>query len=114
MSKRNDLRAIALGSKEFKKEIVEYGGVEFEVRQPSQGGRREVFKKAKDAEGVVDGFEFMLWSVIFNTFSPDTNERVFEDADYKTISNQPAGGLIDKLGEVAGKLMGTEDDIEKK
>ena len=116
MSKRNALRSAILGSTPaFRKEIVTFEGNEYEVRQTTRKIRGELFKKCTKENGQMDALEMLLWGAIFCTFEPGSNERVFEEADYAVLSEQPTGGIVDKLGKVAMELLNVEDEsIEKK
>ena len=115
MSNRDDLRSAILGAVPvFAKEVVEVSGKEYEVRQPTNKARRDLFKKAVDEAGKIDMMDFMIWGVILNTYVPDTNELVFEDTDYDVFANKPSGGPLDKLGEAATRLLNVEVDVEKK
>lgn len=117
MSVRDQIRAATLGEKsEFRSEVVKYNGVEVEVRQPSVKARKELFKRCMDEAGRVDTMEFLTWSVIYNTYVPNSNELVFEDTDYDAMVEKPAGGFMDQFGEVAARVMNVEEDedVEKK
>lgn len=115
MSKRDTLRSAVLGKKPtFRSEIVEYEGEKFEIRQPTNKARRDLFKKATDESGKIDMMDFVMWAVIYNTYEPGTDTTVFEESDYDVLANLPAGGVVDKLGEVASKLLNVEDDTGKK
>lgn len=106
---RDQIRAATVGAKpEFKSEVVEYAGIEVEIRQPSQKDRKELMKKCQDKDGRLDPLEFTVWAVIRNTFVPGTNERVFESGDYDKMIEMPAGGFIDQFGEKAMDLFNSE------
>lgn len=118
MANRDELRSITVGKKPaFAKEIVEWEGKKFEIRQPSIRSRRELRSKAtsvKDGDVVVDFFNFLIWAVIENTFVPDTDEKVFEETDYDLLMDFPTGGFMDTFGEVAAKLLNVEVETKKK
>jgi len=115
MSIRDSIRSATVGSKaEFKKEIVEFNGRKVEIRQPSVKVRRELFKRCMDDQGRVDSMDFLVWAVIYNTYVPGTDERVYDEEDYDAFISKPAGGFMDKFGEVASKLMNVEESTEKK
>lgn len=106
---RDQIRAATIGAKsEFKTELVDWNGVEVEIRQPTHKSRKELFNKCKDKDGNLDATEFLVWSVIRNTYIPKTNETVFEAADYDALVEKPAGGFLDKFGEVAVRLFNPE------
>lgn len=114
MATRKSVRDALLGQKvEFRKEIVEFNGTKVEIRQPSYRERKEIMSRSKSGEGI-DTFEFLIWSIIENTYLEGTNEKVFEDTDYDILMGKPAGGFIDKFGEVAANLMNVEEDVGEK
>lgn len=101
-SLRDQIRAATVGSKtHFASKNVTWEGFEVEIRQPSYKSRKDLYKKCRDGEGNVDPTEFLVWSVIENTFVPGTDEKVFEKADYEGLISKPAGGFIDEFGAVA-------------
>lgn len=109
---RDKLRAKTVGkSPKFRKEIVTYDGDEFEIRQPSQETRKELFEKAKTPDGKVDNFTALVWGVINQTYIPGTEEKVFEETDFDSLMARPAGGFIDSFGAVALSLLNVEDDM---
>jgi len=115
MSTRKSVRDALLGkSPEFKKEVVDYSGIQVEIRQPSLKSRQAIMKRAQDKEGKTDIFEFLVWAVIENTYLVGSEEKIFEDTDYDTLVVRPAGGFMDKFGEVAAALMNVDEDVSEK
>lgn len=115
MSTRKSIRDALLGkAPEFKKEVAEYNGVKVEIRQPTMKSRREIMNRAQDEKGKTDLFEFLVWAVIENTYVEGSDEKVFEDTDYESLMSRPAGGFMDKFGEVAASLMNVEEDVAEK
>lgn len=119
MNNKERLRIATLGQPtNFKKEIVEINGEKFEVRQPSIAARAELRIKCMDTDNFgkpqFNSFKFMLWSVIANTFVPDTNDKVFEDTDYDVLISQPSGGFVDTLTEAAMRMSNVEVSSAKK
>lgn len=114
MSNRDVLRSKLLGKTPyFRKEIVEYEGERYEVRQPTVKARGDLFKRAMKGDDKVDMMEFSLWAVILNTYDNEGN-LVFEEGDYEIMTGQPTGGLLDKLSEAATKLLNVEEDDNKR
>ena len=115
---RDTLRQATLGAKKhFRKEIVEFNGQEFEIRQPTIKSRSELRAKCTTVtkDGVsFDTFEFLVWSVIQNTYVPNTDERVFDDTDYNVLVENPTGGFMDKFSEIASKLLNVDTETKKK
>jgi len=63
----------------------------------------------------MDALDMILWGAIYCTYVPGTDDKVFEESDYAVLSEQPSGGIVDKLGKVALDLLNVEDgNIEKK
>lgn len=111
-----DLRAITVGAKkEFASDTVEYGGAEFEVRQPSLKQRNDLLSRCRDARGDVDPTSLMVNIVIMCTYDPESGEKVFDDTDYEAMVESPPGTYVDVIGakalEVAG-LTGDEGNPE--
>ena len=113
-----DVRSNLLGkTPKFKSEIVLADGTEIEVRQPTVGQRALITKKAECTNGKNVDFDyaaFLLWSVIFSSYLPGTDQLVFSPEDYKTLSNMPTGGYIDDLQEAAQRLNNVTEDKKKK
>lgn len=114
MSDLKSIRAALLGAKvEFASKEVTVCGIKVEVRQPSVKSRRDLFKRAT-IDGVMDSSEFMVWAVIYNTYVPNTEERVFEDTDYEALVERPVGGFMDQISESAAEMMNVEEGVEAK
>ena len=127
MKNIDKLRSITLGSSaKFKSEIVKIGDTKFEIRQPSIRQRNDIRKASMSVDEDESGnskanFDFNTFSmlaIIELTVDPETKALVFSDADRDLIEAQPAGGWVDKLGEVAQKLCNVKeedlDDTKKK
>ena len=108
MSNRDTLRKATLGAtREFRKEIVEWGGQRFELRQPTIKARATLQSKCMKIAGKdvqTDTLNFMVWSVIQNTYVPGTDDLVFEDGDFDSLVEDPTGGFLDAFFEVAAEL----------
>lgn len=65
-----------------------FNGVDLEFRQPSMVG----FMNAND-----DGRNQLVVLLIRNTFIPDTDELMFDDADYDMLSAMPMSTDIVKI-----------------
>ncbi|MEW5725089.1 MAG: hypothetical protein AB1896_18395 [Thermodesulfobacteriota bacterium] len=113
---KDKLRALTVGAKkQFARKKVLYKGEEFEVKQPSQAERQEVFQRCRrDENGGLDKVDFAIWSVILLTFVPGTDERVFSPEDYEGLLGTPAGGFVDHLSnEIWPILYVNFDETEK-
>jgi len=120
---RDKLRAITLGAtKKFERKTVEIEGNVFEVRQPTLKERGAFRKKAMtlktdeagDSQADFDIFEFQVQAVMGLTLVPDSDEKVFEEADRESFESSPCGGWFDKLAAVASELCNVKDrDIKK-
>ena len=109
--RRNKLRARALGSKpQFRSETIQG----YEIRQPSLRSRSETFKLATDSEGNVDSEKLMIAVLTNNVFVPDTDDLIFEVGDVEILMSQPAGGLIDELGQAALRLFNLDIETARK
>ncbi len=112
---KKKLRELTLGSKPvFQKEIVEHNGGKFEVRQPTIRKRSEMRLQCQDENGGFNMLKFLLWGVIENTYVPDTDELVFDAADYDSLAAEPTGSYVDILSEAAGRLLNVDGAEVKK
>lgn len=111
MSKfRDAIRKATIGAqKNFKKVVHEYEGQKVEFRALTVADRDKIREKATDEKGNIKGAAFQVWAIIFMTYEPDTDNRVFEEADYDNLMAQPAGGFVDEFAEKALKLLGGEE-----
>lgn len=103
--------ALFSGAPQFRSQSVELpSGIEVEVRQPTIRVRRELFNQCMDASGNLDANDFLIKSILKNTFVPGTkDQRVFDDADYDSILNQPTGGWVDQLIDAMSGLTNPEN-----
>lgn len=114
---RAKLRKATLGAKtSFRKEIVEFNGNKFEIRQPSIKSRAELNERCNIGSNAdsPDIFNFLVWAVIKNTYVPDTDINVFDEADYDALVENPTGGFMDTFGEIASNLMNVKKEDKKK
>lgn len=110
---RDQIRAATLGKKtQFKSKEFDYDGIKVEFRQPNLKDRQMLINKAKSKDGDFDFVEFLVWSVISNTYVPGTDERVFEAADYDSMVGKPTGSFVDKFGAEIAEIMNVEDDAK--
>jgi len=114
---RKQLRSLTAGAKvEFKKESIEWEGQSFEIRQPSVAIKSKIMQKSRislDEEDKAASMDFgamQIWSVIYCTYVPGTEELVFEEVDEATLSSKPSGSFVDKFAAIAMKLMNVEPD----
>jgi len=112
MSKRDDIRTALIGKAvQFKKKKLKLGDTVIEIRQPSLKGRQVIRDKVMEQVGTEEGkskfdmLEFQMWSVIYMTFVPGTQDRVFDEADIEIIRNQPAGGFVDQAADICGDFL---------
>lgn len=109
---RDKLRQTAFKRK-FKSEIIKWEGVEYELRQPSIAGRNEIRKYA-NVEDTAPISDFLVWCVIFFTYVPGTDVRVFDPADFDSLVASPAGGLVDMLSLKASAYLNVNmEETEK-
>lgn len=112
-SVRDQIRAATLGQKtQFKSKKFDYNGIEVEFRQPNLKDRKLLLKKSRDNKGELDMIEFIVWSVISNTYAPGTSEKVFDASDYDAMMEQGTGSFVDQFGNEIAELMNVEDDVK--
>lgn len=87
-------------SRKGKSKIVIFHGAEVEIRQPVIGDI--INQSEKDGATA----QAMLKLIIKNTFVPNTDERVFEDADYDALVGMPLdesfNAIIDAITDITG------------
>lgn len=120
---RDKIRAATVGAeKNFTKNIVDYNGIKIEIRQPSIGGRAEIMRKCKTTFKDMDGeeretfdmWEFLTMAVIYCSYVPGTEEKVFEEGDYESIFESPTGSFIDEFSTELIKILNVDEkQIEK-
>ncbi|MFW5903055.1 MAG: hypothetical protein ACOCTT_04155 [archaeon] len=118
---KNKLREITVGkSPEFKSEIVEIDGQEFEMREPSVGTRGKIISGSGisfSQDGVDNDMnisQMQILVVVYCTYVPDTDEQVFSEKDIPMLLEQPAGSFVDKLAQVGMRLMNQQDEGDSK
>lgn len=113
-SVRDKIRAATLGKPvQFKSKVFDYEGIDVEFRQPNLKDRQLLINKARKADGELDFVEFLVWSVIANTYVPETSEKVFDDADYDVMIKQNSGSFVDQFGTEIASLMNVEEGSAK-
>lgn len=120
MSKRDSLRKATVGAeKKFASKIVEYNGDKFEIRQPSVSVRSKILKKSSisddiDDFGKVEFDKMQIFAVIYCTYIPDTDERVFDESDIPALKDQPTDSFVDEFAAEAMKLMNAKPQEDAK
>jgi len=114
----NLIRSKTIGAKkDFMGEIVNYNGVEIEVREPSEKQRASIFERSKtkinpNEKGTDVNFniaELSVWGMICCCYVPNTNTSVFTEADYDGLLNMPASQL-DGLKTIVVKYLNIDRD----
>jgi len=119
------IRGILLESGSALREDVEYGGAVVEVRQPTIGDRSVIYRSAGKVEMGKDGSEekavvkmdlaaLQLSAVIHCTYFKGCDVRVFGEPDRALLEKQYAGRAIDKLVEVAMRLVNVKGEVAAK
>ena len=106
-SARDLLRSKTVGKEAvFQKELVEYDGSQLEVREPTVSIWSKIVDKSRPEENAdLDLEMFTLWTVILCTYVPGTDELVYEEDDYESLSKQPRTGFMGKLNNAATKIL---------
>ncbi len=123
MSLKNKLRNATIGKPpKFRSEIITIEGEEFEIRQPSMETKAELMRKSKLRFGTseqdqmerIDILALQVWSVIYCTYVPDTDEKVFSAADFDALKAMPTGSFVDKISGLTTQLMQelVEEDVK--
>jgi hypothetical protein len=111
------IRSALFNGSKGRSEIIEYSGVEVEVRVPTVGARGAIFKASGISGGDMSRADFgkmQVSAVIACTYYKGTSQRVFQDTDYDELMNQPSGGVFDLLANAAINLLNVKEDAAKK
>lgn len=107
---RDKIRSATLGKPvQFKSKVFTYEEINVEFRQPNLKDRQLLINKARNKDGEFDFIEFLVWSVISNTYVPDTSDKVFDESDYDIMIKQNSGSFVDKFGAEIAELMNVEE-----
>lgn len=120
-SARDKIRAATIGSKKvFKKVILEFMGTKIEVRQLTIQERNAYAESAlekkskKDDKQTVNIMKLQVNAIIQSCYVPGTDDLVFEDTDYNSISESVSGGYADKIWEAVQEMSNiTVEDAKK-
>lgn len=115
MSLKDDLRKLTVGSKsEYKTIQIDFKGSVVVFKQPSLRQRKDIITKSVGEDREIDGVSMQVWSVIYLTHDSEGN-RVFDETDYDSLMEKPAGSFVDTFAESAMKLLGNmeEDEAEQ-
>jgi len=117
-SMRDILRAKTVGAKkQFKSEIIEWNGEKFEIREPSVRQRAKILQ-ASGAQSLdpndIDLAKFQTLAVIYCTYIPGTNERVFEEGDLEALMEMPSGTFVDDFAQIAFKYLNVQPEVAAK
>jgi len=81
---RGDIRAKIFAAKKRKSKVVEFFGVDIELRQPTLGDVINARESTDRQAAVVE-------TLVKYAFIPGTDEHVFEDADADSFKTMPFG-----------------------
>ena len=87
--------------------------IKVEVRQPTVKQRNDLIKKCRKSDGSMDEMEFIIQAAIHFTYDPESGERLFDQADYGALCEQPAGDFVDQFGGEAIDLLNFGDQEKK-
>ncbi len=110
---RDTLRTAAFKSRAARTETVTFDGETFEIHAPTVRTRARILERAgltSSDEKKRDAGKLYAAAVLYCTFVPGTNDRLFEDGDFETLLDDQAGGLVDALAEVAVKFLNVASD----
>ena len=121
MSEAKDkIRAGTVGSKKiFRSRIVEFDGMEIEIREPSVKTWGLILKAAMGMDGEegknkTEIDKYLIWSVIYCAFVPQTDEKIYEETDYETLETFPKSGFVGEFAEIAMDMMNSDQEETEK
>ena len=115
---RDQIRSATVGAKKrFSSESVNvpFTDIKVEVRQLSLSDRRDYMQSSIDSKtNSADILKLQVNAIIASCYVPGTDSKVYEDTDYKSISDSVTGGYADTLWEAVQRLSNfTVDDAKK-
>lgn len=112
MSLKKLIRQQTVGKKvPLKSKIVKFNegtDEQYEVgfKQPTRKDKKLIMSKCVDKEtGLIDNIDLQTWAVIALTVEPDTDNQVFSESDYESLSKLPSGTWFDEYAEYALDLI---------
>lgn len=106
MSIRDELRSKALKSKPRRRKTFTYSGSDYQIIEPTVGEYMKIKNKSKG-----DSQDQSIWTMITLTVIPDTEEKIFEETDYKDFLGQTFDGIMfaaqDALVEIFNEMSNT-------
>lgn len=114
---KKDFRAAFLGVKDERERVpVNWRGHEVEIVEPSAGERAKIRKSAMQIQGQsisIDQGELEVWAVIYCTYYPGTDERVFSEGDHDELL-ELGSSTLDVLADPAMKYISRGGEEEAK
>lgn len=107
-----DLRSAALQDDDGSV-IIEHRGKQYEVRPPTLADQRKIAKGSKlRGEKEADGPRMMALTVIYCTFRPGTEDRVFKIEDLEALENKSADPrtIVGKASRAITKMLAEKPD----
>lgn len=121
MSELKDrIRAKTVGSaKIFKSKMVEFDGMDIEIREPSVRDWGKIMKSvmgmnSEDGSNKMEYDKYLIWSVIYCAFVPGSDEKIYEDTDYDSLANFPRSGFVGEFSEIAMDMMNDNSEQTEK
>lgn len=101
MSNLDEIRKTIFAGKHFKTRIVPFFDTEIELRQPTVG--QLLNNKLDEKENLA-----VAQILIMYAYVPGTDQKVFEQADYDSIKELPAGTWIGDIFQTFAELTGAK------
>lgn len=111
MSIRDSIRSKTVGSKsEYRTIEMQYEGETIVFKQPSLRQRKQLVDRSI-VNKEVDGVLMQVWAVIMLTYDAEGNQ-VFDESDFDSLMNKPAGSFVDEFSDKALSLLGNAEEEE--
>jgi hypothetical protein len=81
-----------------KKKVIDFFGTKMEIRQPTLGS----IAQSRDDQGL--GINAIVGSLIANSYVPDTDEQVFDEADAAWLNTLPFGPDLKRVSDTLAEL----------
>ena len=115
MATRDEMRAATLGENStFTKELITYGGYEYELREPALWQRTIIMQKSKitgpENSEKRDLGLLVAYAVVQCVYKPGTEERVYEDTDVPGMLNRSCHSWVSLFGDKILNAMNVKAD----
>jgi hypothetical protein len=110
-----NLRDKILSAVDVQEEILEIKewGEKVKIKGVTAADRARILQKSIDIESKsTDFFKLTALTVIYSTYDPETDKRLFNEKDINALM-QKAAKPIEKISQIANKLSGISEEAKE-